>query len=810
MRSFLDELRYAFRTLRRSPAFTAVTLLTLVLGIGANSAMFSVLDAVLLEPLPYPEPERIVKLTSAYALKDLPPLSASDPEYWDFKDGVRSLEALAAYIGLSGNLTGSGEPERVKLAYTTADFFPVFKVQAAVGRVYLPADESGSGPPVAVLGDGLWRRRFAGDRGIVGRSVEVNGRSLQVIGVLPPGFDFPAGAEIWSPLGLDRAQMAPRGQRYLTLVGRVRRGTTVEQASSEIGAVARGFLTKYPTDYFPDSGWGTKARALLDEIVGGARNILLLLFATVVLVLLIACVNVANLLLARAQARSREVAIRVALGGGRAALVRHSVAEALLLTFAGGALGLLLAHWALSVFLAVNPDAIPRATALPIDGRVVLFTFGLVVATGLVLGLVPALQASRPDLQGALKEGGKGSAGGRGGFRRALAGFEVALALILLIAAGLTIESFARLRRVDPGFRPDRLLAMEISLARSQYPDDPSAGQFYDQLLGRIAAVPGVEAASAVSFLPLLGANERSGSVSSEGMSFTMGDYLPEADWRSIDHRYFSTAGIELLRGRSFGPSDAASAPPVAIVDEPLAHRLWPDRDPVGRRLKIGPPVQQNPQPWRTVVGVVREVRQVDLSGASRGTLYLPQLQVPERTTHLVVRSAASDPLAVAPAVRQAILQANRNQPVSNVEAVAKVVDRAQAASRVTMLLLGAFALLAALLAAVGIYGVVAYSVDQRTHEIGLRMALGADQGDVLRLIVRQGMAMVAAGIGCGLLAALAATRLMSSLLYGVSPRDVFVFSAVPVFLALVALVANLVPAWRASRVAPVIALRAE
>lgn len=814
MENLLREIRYSLRALARSPGFTAVAVLTLVLGIGANSAIFSVVNAVLLRPLPYPDADRIVRLWGDYSNRDLPPLDASEGEYYDYRDQSRqSFDHIAAFVSVDASLTsGEGEPERVLATYTSGDFFQVLGAEALAGRVYGPEEDRPGGPAVAVISHGVWQRRYGSDRALLGKPILVNGNQVTVVGVMPPGFEFPAQGEIWAPLQLDRAQQSPRGQRYLGVIARRRPGVSPAQAQTQIDTLAARFHEQDPALYGADSGWGVRLVPLLDEVIGDIRKPLLLLLAAVALVLLIACVNVANLLLSRAQVRERELSIRVAIGASRTRLFLQAMAESLLLALIGGALGLLAADWALRGFLAVNPDPFPRAEGIRLDALVALVTFGISVLTGLVLGLVSAVQASRADVQAVLKEGGGKSSAGRGHFRfrRALVGLEVALALLLLIGAGLMIKSFALLRQVDPGFRPENLLTMEISLSRSRFPEDRQMAQFYDQLLDRIGSLPGVVSASSISLLPLSGGGTRSGSVGEEGRSYTPGDPLPEPEWRTIDYRYFRTMGIPVLQGREFTASDDEKASPAAVIDEVLARQLWPDQNPIGKRFKLGAPTEGNPAPWVNVIGVVREAKMIDLSTEPRGTVYFPQLRRIERAQTIVVRTRSADPLSMAGSVRAAIRAMNPDQAIAGIRTMEDHLAGSLARPRFSMLLMAVFAAVAAVLAAVGIYGVVAYAVTQRTHEIGVRMALGAQRGDILKMIVGQGMLVVTIGAACGLLAAFLLTRILAGLLYNVATTDLAIFTGVPLLLAAVALAANLLPARRAMRIEPVTALRYE
>lgn len=812
MKPLLRDFGHALRSLRRNPGFTVVALLTLVLGIGANAAIFSVVDAVLLRPLPYPEPDRLIRLWSYYTERDLPPLNVSDGELLDYQQQSRTLESLGAFVSLNANLTGDSEPERVLATYTTAGFFPALGVTPAAGRFYGAEEDAPGGPRGAVISQSLWQRRFASDPQAVGRDLEINGRPVPVLGVAPTGFRFPDETEVWLPLQIDPAEMSPRSQHYLGLIGRLKPGITLEQAQEDLGGIAARFGERFPIEYPPDSGWSVRVVSLREDLVGDTRPALLVLTAAVGLVLLIACVNVANLLLARAQTREREVALRVALGATRTRVTLFSLAESLLLAFMGGALGLLLASWGLRLLLAVNPAAVPRSGEIGLDTRAAAFTFGLALITGLILGLIPAIRALRPDLQASLKEGGTKATTGTGVrlFRRLLVGVEVALALVLLIGAGLTIRSFARLSQVDPGFRADHLLTLGLSLSPAAYGEDRQVALFYDRLLDRVATLPGVTAASSISYLPLSGAENRSATVGAEGMPFQRGDSLPEPSTRAVDYRYFKTMGIDLVGGRAFTAGDDEKAFPMAIIDDVLAERLWPGQDAVSKRLKMGPPTEENQNPWITIVGVVREVKEMGLDAPARGTIYFPQLRRIERAQYLVVRTASDDPLALASTVRGEIRALDRNLPAADVKTMEQRLSASLARPRFAMLLMSLFAVVAAVLAAVGIYGVVAYTVAERTHEIGIRMALGAQRGDVLRMVVRQGMIVVLAGLAAGLFVAFWATRGMANLLYGIATTDMLTFVGVPLFLALVALLANLLPARRAVRIEPVIALRSE
>jgi predicted permease len=812
MRNWLQDLRRAARNLRKTPGFTAVTVLTLTVGIGANSAIFSVVNGVLLRPLPYPGADRIVRIWSVFARRDMPPLGAGEGEFLDYQRECRAFSDLGVFVAASANLTGGGDPERLPVAYTSAGFFSVLGVKPMIGTVYGPAEDKPKGPAVAVLSHALWQRRFAAEPQIVGRTVVLNNRATLVLGVMPASFELPPKTDLWMPLQIDPNDLAARELHYLGFIARLKPGLSVAQASSDINTVARRFTERDPIEYPADSGWGVRLVPLVDEVVGDTRPALLILLGAVGLVLLIACANVANLLLARAQVRGKEISIRVVLGARRRDLVRASLAEGLLLSLAGGALGLLLANLGLAALLAANPDPVPRAGEITLDWRVAAWTAGLALATGLILGLVPVIRALRPDLQSELKEGGgKATVGtAQQRFRRAVVGLEMALTVVLLIGAGLMIRSFLRLRGIDMGFPAERLLTMQISLTRAQAPGDAQVAQAFDRMVGHLAALPGIQQASAVNYLPLSGGQNTSETIGFEGQVFTEGEPLPEPDYRAIDYRYFRTLGIKPLAGREFRAGDTAGAPLVVVLDKDLARRLFPGRDPIGRRVKVGPPHNNNPHPWLTVVGVVPEVKQLSLTANPRGVIYYPQLQRPIRGQFLVLRTQAANPLAMAGPVRRAILALNRDQPVSDVKSMVDRIAGARSKPRFSMTLFSIFAAVAALLALVGIYGVVAYAVAQRTHELGVRMVLGASRGSVFRMVVAQGMAVALAGLGAGLLAAFWATRALSSLLYGVATRDAATFVAVPLMLTAVALLAIVVPVRRAVRLDPNTALRYE
>jgi predicted permease len=809
MATLLQDLRYAARLLAKHPGFTFAAALCLALGIGANSAIFSVVDAVLLRPLPYPEPERLVAVWNQMTRRDLPRLWASDAEFLDFRARNEVFSELAGYYQPTNLiLTGREEPERLPTAIVSADFFPALGVKAEVGRLFLPQEDTPGNEAVVVLTNGLWKRRFGGDRGIVGQTLNLSGNSFTVVGILPESFRFfPREVELVVPLALDPAKLDPRTSRYLFLLGRLKPGVSVAAAQESITLLASRFQQEHPDVYPADSGWGMLLVPLREEVVGDVRPLLTLLLGAVSLVLLIACVNVANLLLARAAIRQREVALRTAIGASRTRLLRQLLTETLLLALIGGGLGLVLGAWGVRALLSVYRDGLPRAAEVGLDARVFLFTLAASLVAGLVSGLLPALLGSRSALHETLKQGGR-SGGGNLALRRlhaTLVVAEVALALVLLVAAGLVVRSFARLQQVDPGFRPDQVVTMRLSLPSSRYAEEEKQRAFYRDLVARVGALPGVTAAGAVSNLPLSG-SEFMGGYQAEGITPEKeGD--PIADWRSVTPGYFDALRIPLLQGRTFTDGDHDQAQRVVVVDDQLVRRIWGEQDPLGRRLRLSG--LGDDAPWLTVVGVVRHVQHYGLDVESREQLYLPFPQFPQRGGYLAVRTAL-EPGAAVTAVRSELREIDRDLPVSEIHPLADLLAESLAPRRFSLFLFALFAAVALALSAVGIYGVLAYSVAQRTREIGLRQALGARQGSILSLVVGQAMKMAAVGVVLGLAGSLVLGRFLGSVLFEVAADDPFTLAAVSLFLLLIALVASYLPAARALRVAPVEALRAE
>jgi putative ABC transport system permease protein len=801
--TLLKDVRFGARTLLKRPGFTLVAVLTLALGIGANTAIFSVVNGVLLKPLPLKEAERLVLVyeTTPQTPRDY----VSVPNLEDYRAGTRSFEGFATFVPQSVNLTGGGaEPERVLGAFVTSSFFPVVGAQAALGRALLPEDDAEGGGRVAVLGHSLWQTRFGADPSVVGRAVVFNGEPYTVVGVMPENFRYP----LIAPDVLLPAQKWPnykvaRSAHTCWVVGRLKDGVTRETAREEVRAVARRLEEAYPED---NRGRGVEVVGLHDDVVEGIRPALLLLLGAVGFILLIACANIANLLLARGASRQKEMALRSALGASRARLLRQLLTETLLLALAGGVAGLLLAQWGVDALLALNPSDLPAPEGVRLDASVLAFSLGLSAVAGFIFGVVPALQLSKTDLGVALKEGGR--SGGEGSQRARLRGvfvvLQVALSLMLLVGAGLLLNSFYRLLNVSPGFDPRNLLTMEYRLPRNRYPEGAQQWRFHREVAERVARVPGVESAAVVRGLPFSG---NGGSVSyalPERPAPPRGQE-PKANENAIDPNYLRTVGLPLLRGRNFDERDTPETAPVVLVNRLMADQLWPGEDPLGKQIQL-----LEAKVTASVVGVVGDAKQYDLGEPQRPQVYTPYAQNPHIFGTLVVRSRGVEPLSLARTVKEAVWSVDPDQPVWKVRTLEHLLSVNVANRRFILWLMTCFAGLAVLLTALGIYGVVSYTVAQRTHEIGVRMALGAERRDVLRMVLGRGMRLALAGVGAGLVAAFGVTRLMAGLLYGVSATDPLTYAAVALLLAAVALVACYIPARRATKVDPLIALRYE
>jgi predicted permease len=815
MESILQDIRFGARALVRNPLFTLVAVLALALGIGANTAIFSVLDAVVLKPLPYSHPEQLVQLWMRFTDIGQPMDRnwVSPPEFADLRNLNKSLSQLAAIDTANFNLRVGETPERLTGALVSASFFPLFGVQAQIGRVFLPDEDQPGRDTEVLLSDGLWRSRFGADPGISGRKLVLSGKSYIVVGVLPRGFDYPVGADIWTPLAFSASDLAPdnRGNHGLQAIARIRPAISQAQARSDLDSVSERIIEQNPGFPYRLVHFKVLMVPLLEQTVGDVRTALWVLMSAVGFVLLIACANVANLLLVRASSREREMAVRVALGAGRWRLIRQLLTESIILALAGGSAGLLLAEWTLRALVHSAAGALPRLAGVGIHPGVMLFTMFVSLGTGIVFGLVPAIHASAAPAHDALKEGTRGSSGGAasGRLRGALVVAEVALSLMLLVGAGLLLRSFLRLQQVDPGFRPEGVLTLRIALPEEKYPKPEMWRTFFRSLLDRVRPLPGVESAGLVNNLPLSGSNS-SGTITADTTAVAPKDAVVEADWRNVSPDYFRAMRIPLLRGRYFDAHDSETSAPVAIVDETMARTFWPHQDAVGQRIRQGG--RDSMDPWRTIVGLVGvgpHVHYRTLEAPSRVAFYWPHAQRPSSSMSLAIRTS-SDPRTLAEAVRREVLALDPDQPVYKVEPMLDLMADSIAQRRLSMWLLAVFAGLAMLLAAVGIYGVISYSVSQRWREIGIRMALGAGRADVLRLILGQSLLLALTGILIGIAASLALTGLLTSLLFEVQARDPLTFAAVAALLLIVAVAASYLPAYRATAVGPSTALRQE
>jgi putative ABC transport system permease protein len=821
MGTLWQDMRYGIRMLAKNPGFTAVAVLTLALAIGANTAIFSVVNAVLLRPLPFAHADRIVSI-----YETLPSftfnLPMNAPDFHAFSDRQRSFETLAIYSDRHYDLSGGGTPERIQGARASATLFPLLGVSPMLGRTYT-ADEDQPGHAVVVLSYGLWRRRYGKDPGIVGRSISLDRQPYTVIGVMPKDFEFPLRgsewnhdpADLWVPMAFTPYEMQAWGNMYNhDVLALLKPGVMIAQARNDAAATIAEVEKLYPPDQLYGNGQhiGAVVFPFHQEVVGEIRTPLLVLLVAVGLVLLIACVNIANLILARASVRQKEVAIRAALGAGRGRLMRQMLSESLLLGIVSGAAGLFVAYWAKDVLVSLAPAALPRVHEAAIDARVLAFSILISLLTAIVFGIIPGIEASRTDPHEALKEGGRGTtpARARRTIQRALIVSQTALAVMLLIGAGLLLRSFARLLRTDPGFRPQHALAMTVSLPLRAYSHAGEIRNFYQELLRRTAALPEVMSVGASTDLPL-DAQEHEG-IEIEGRDASA-SALPDVTQSWIVGDYFAAMGITLKRGRAFTPADRLGASDVVIISESAARTYWPNQDPLGKRMRVF-------GQWSTVVGIVNDVKDSSIQKQAAPHSYTPYLAVPDRllerpaydelrTLHLAARTQG-DPSAAASAVRGEIASLDPELAVADVKTMDADIQKSLAPQRFNLFLLGLFAALAIFLAAVGVYGVLSYSVTQRTHEIGVRMALGAQPAWVLAMTIREGMKSTLAGAAIGLLAALALTRLMASLLYGVTPHDPVTFLGVTLLMCGVALAACYIPARRAMRVDPMVALRYE
>jgi putative ABC transport system permease protein len=816
METLLKDVRYAFRRLRKAPGFSAIVLLTLALGIGANTAIFSVVNTVLLRPFPYRDPERLMIVDHFYPSLNNLEAGASAPGFRDLRDKTAIFDGVYVWNGWNPALTGSGgEPQRLQGTRASGLIFRTLGVAPVVGRAFTPEEDVPGKNRVVVLSYGFWQRQFGGERSVIGKPMTLNGEPYDVIGVMPPSFrDYTnRQADLWAPLALAPDQFSDnrRTNEFLSLVARLKPEITLERARGDMKAFAAQLRAQYPDNYASD--WTLKVTPMNEKVSGRIRPALLVLLGAVGFVLLIACANVANLLLARAATRIKEVAIRSALGATRRDLLRQLFVESVLLAMVGGVLGLGLAWLGMKGVIALKPANVPRIAELRLDGLVALFTLGVSLATGLLFGLAPAIQTSRTNLQETLKEGGRSGTADRSGhaLRRVLVVAEVALALMLLTGAGLLIKSLALLQDVNPGFNASNLLTFTVSIPNAKYGNDTARIQYFDRAIETVRAVPGVTNVGITSTLPF-GGSWSTGSFSVEGYQPPPGKPGPWGDQRVVSPGFFTTLKVPLLKGRLFTEQDGAVGPQVAIVDDEMVKRYWPNVDPIGKRITFNDPQQDSVINWITVIGVVGHTKHEGLDAEDRVQLYHPYRRSGGfigNTMSFAVRTA-SDPNGALPAVRAALHGIDQNVPLASIATMDANIASSMGQRRFAMMLLGLFAAMAMVLAAIGIYGVMSYSVTQRAHEIGIRMALGAARRNVLGMVMRQGLLLVGIGVVVGVAGALALTRLIASQLFGVQPSDPTTFVLVAMTLVSVAALATLVPAMRATRVDPVVALRDE
>ena len=804
---FRQDLHYALRMLVKNPAFALVAITALALGIGANSAIFSVVNSVLLEPLPYKNPDELVMVWEDATKQGYPHDTPAAANYVDWRDQNQTFVGMAALGDDSFNLTGVGDPEKIEGRRVSANLFSLLGVEPELGRAFTPDEDQPGANGVVLISHLLWQRRFNGDPNIIGKSLKLNDVSRTVVGVMPASFQFPTREdELWVPIAFTAEEAANRNRHYLQVLGRLKPGINVQQAQADMTAVATRLQQQYPDT---NTDIGAEVTPLREQLVGDIKPALMILLGAVGLVLLIACANVANLLLARAAVRQKEIAVRVALGASRMRLVRQFLTESVLLSVFAGVLGLLLSVAGLYLLKSFIPPDISHTSVVSIDVRVLGFTLVVSLLTGLIFGLAPALQAANFNLNETLKEGGRDpSAGGRTNHVRSLLVIaEVAISLVLLIGAGLLINSFLRLRNLDPGFSSDHLLTMKVVLPEPKYSERAQRNAFYNSVLEKIESIPGVKSVALTTNIPLY---RQGNSIS---IAFQDRPAPPPGQeviitTRIVSPSYFETMGIQLLKGRQFTAQDNETSQRAVIVSEGMARRYWPDQDVLGKRISPGTP--RRPEDWFQVVGVVNDVHQFQLDIQPKPQLYLTYRQAGFFDLRDLVVKTEVEPTSVAATVRRAVWEIDKEQPVSNISTMEGIIAESLARQRFSMLLLGIFAAVAMILAAVGIYGVMSYSVAQRRNEIGIRMALGAQKMDVLKLTVGSGLKLVAIGLGVGLVGALLLTRLMSTLLFGISATDPLTFALISAILVAVAVLASYIPARRATKVDPIVALRYE
>jgi putative ABC transport system permease protein len=806
MESLLSDVRYAARNLFRRPGFTIIAVITLALGIGANTAIFSAINALLLKPLPFPELDRVVAVWDKLPSRGVQRNEVTVANYLDWQSQTQSFEQLALYRWWSANLTGIDPPERIQGFLVTANFLDTTGMKPIMGRNFLPEENQPGKGAVAVITHSLWQRRFGGDPNILNKTITINSITRTVVGVMPERFNFPKGAEVYAPLPMTPELMKSRGDHSYYVLGRLKPGASIPGAQAELDNITARLEQQFPET---NKGWGATIFPIVADTVRTYDTALWIMMGAVGFVLLIACANVANLMLARASGRKKEIALRTALGASRWRIVRQLLTESLIVALIGGALGVLIGFWGIDALRAANPAEASRFAPgwyqLGINAPVLLFTLGLSVVSGIVFGLVPALQASRTNLNDSLKEGGRQTSASSHRLRSSLVVFEFALSLVLLVGAGLLTRSFLALVKTDPGFNPDHVLTMNLMLPAAKYKDQPARAAFYNDLVQRVKTQPGVESAAVVNYLPLGGANS-SDSYLVEGEPEPAPGDENDGRYRVATPDYFRTMGISIVRGRGFTDQDRAGAPPVVIVNEAFVRKHWPGADPIGKRIRFYGPLER--APWMQVVGVIADVKH-ELNLAVTPEYYLPHAQNPWNAMVLVAKTSV-EPGSLAGALRQQVWAIDKDQPVFDVKTMQEVRSTSVAVYSFSSVMLGIFAFVALLLASIGIYGVMAFAVTQRTQEIGIRIALGARSVDVLKLVVKHGMKLALLGMVIGLAGSWAVTRFIEKLLVGVEATDLLTFSVVSVCLLVAAFVACYLPARRATKVDPLVALRYE
>lgn len=807
MDTLLKDLSYGFRNLLKHPGFSLIVIATLAIGIGASTVIFSVVNSVVLRRLPYRNADRIVAIQEVNL--DGKRVQVTSANFLDWRAQNSVFEQLAAIKSTTANLALAQEAERIELAVASANFFTIFGTEAQHGRLFVPDDEKAGHAPIVVLSHTLWERRFGADPSIVGKTISLDDKSYNVVGIAAPGFHYPDKTEAWLP----PLRLAPelnermdvtqaRGMGYLSAVALLKPGVPVAQAANEMESITARLRQQYPET---NNRRFNRVVSLQHHLVGETDRMLWLLFGAVTFVLLIACANVANLLLASGAARQKEMAVRTALGASRWRVVRQLLTESMLLAFSGGAIGLLLAFWGLALMTGLLPQDFPRLQEIALDWRVLGFAVVVAILTGVLFGLAPALQLSKPDLQDAMRESGRGLSGSRrrSRLRNALIVAEVALSVVLLAGAGLLFRSFMQLQAVNTGFSPERVLTVGLAPSGTNFRTDPDYVAFYQQVKQKIGSIPGVEVVGVINRLPL--SKGPTAGFRIEGRPATTPDQWPFGNYRSVSHDYFRSLSIPVLEGRSFTERDDANAPPVLIINQALAQQHFPNENPVGKRVSFDPAGSN----WLEIVGVANNVRSLELREEAIPEFYFSYLQNPFESMSLAIKSRV-EPMSLVSSVRQAVAEVNRSVPVSDVKTMDFIVDEAVTQPRFNLFLLGLFGAIALLLSAAGIYGVTAYTVNQRTHELGIRLALGAQVGDVLQLILRQGVVVIAIGLAVGLVAAFALTRFLRSMVFEVSVSDPLTFVAITLLLLFVGLLACYIPARRATKVDPLVALRYE